>query len=209
MILGTANFAKEYNGHRVPSEDVDKILDYCKQVGIAKLDVATAYGTETMGLHDFGRIVKFHTTRLESCVSGRDIVLAHDMQTWRQCGRAQFDGASLSARNEYEPRMDTVEIPFNIRDSVRWKGFDCQNWNGISSHWQPPRVIARSVFLKGTLLGKFSTQECILFVLSQQWIDYCVIGTDSLEQFKRTLEPFERFAAAATDDPNIIDTRRF
>ncbi len=46
LIIGTANFGQEYNGHQVPADEIEKIWEYCVDVGINYADTATAYNYE-------------------------------------------------------------------------------------------------------------------------------------------------------------------
>ncbi len=46
LIIGTANFGAKYNGHQVPADEIDKIWEYCVDVGINYADTATAYNYE-------------------------------------------------------------------------------------------------------------------------------------------------------------------
>ena len=43
LMLGTANWGKEYRGHQVPVDEIKRILDYCQCSGIYWLDTAEAY----------------------------------------------------------------------------------------------------------------------------------------------------------------------
>ncbi len=199
FVLGTANFCREYNGHRV--KDVGKILDYCKEVGIEWLDVATGYRTQNIGVDEWDetrnwqRILKLRQGEVSRYCSS-DIVLAHDPSNPPSC---KCDGESYYDLVDWKAPA-FAEVPYSIAD---------RRWENIINNSKLTRFIARSVFLKGELLKDFTPYECISFVLMNPNIYKVVIGTDSLEQLKRTLEPFEKLRDARCDDLDVIDTRRW
>lgn len=43
LIIGTANFGRKYNGHKVPNSELADIWEYCIDKGIEQADCATAY----------------------------------------------------------------------------------------------------------------------------------------------------------------------
>ena len=43
LVIGCANFGQEYNGYKVPDDEIPKIWDFCREVGIDMADTATAY----------------------------------------------------------------------------------------------------------------------------------------------------------------------
>ncbi|MHC4464576.1 MAG: hypothetical protein ACYS30_24570 [Planctomycetota bacterium] len=59
LAIGTANWGKEYNGVKVPESEQDKILAFCKEVGIDMLDIATTYEwTAHWPLSSFKKVIK-------------------------------------------------------------------------------------------------------------------------------------------------------
>ena len=89
IILGTANFAKEYNGTKV--KDVDAILEYAKDIGIWAIDTSMAY--ETHGLEYPQKIVK---------VRKNDVYLRKDKPICFMCHGVDSYLTALQLSRQYD-----------------------------------------------------------------------------------------------------------
>jgi len=191
IVIGTANWAQEYNGHKVSEKEQSFIMEYMKEVGIEWLDVATAYGTQDIGFGDFKRILKQRAIGCE--IGKRDIALSHSKVDYR---RVYHDGASIY-RNETPPTSAKwIEIPYSILDSKlgNYPRCDC-------------KLIARSIFCKGKALKYFSPRECIDFVLMNPRIDKVIIGVDSVDQLKDNIAHLVKMEKFTHNEE--VDTRKF
>jgi len=201
IVVGTANWAQEYNGHKVSEKEQQLIMEYMKEVGIEWLDVAEAYGTEYVGKGEFSRVVKmdYGPVRPIPYDSDRDIVITHSNAYFIGSGHAGYSVDSvtqipLSMAGQL-PRY--IEFPYSILNKNK----------GIMMLGGFVSLIARSIFCKGKALKYFTPQECIDFVLMNPRIDKVIIGVDSVDQLKENvshLVKMERFTH--TEE---VDTRKF
>ncbi len=212
IILGTANFIHEYN--KVKVKDVDKILDYAKELDLYALDTAVAYGTHHM---DYPRkIVKLKNgdVYLKSPTENKPLCLmAHDPDAYEHTvreaknhkvsfGYSVYDFDDLNASGSHSTAPQVIQLPYSIYDRRMEKIFPFLKQNGIEIH-------ARSVFLRGRILEKFSPFEALTFVLMNPMIDRAVIGTESLQMLQDTLEPFREMDEAEETDPYLLDPRKW
>jgi len=195
LVVGTANWGREYNGHCVDETQQQLIMEYMKDVGIEWLDVATAYGTGHIGLRQFNRIYK--SSKPGFFVHGQDILLAHKFGDYR---KVTHEGLSIQKEaGEIIPTSARyVELPYSIMNK-KLLHFNIEP--------EPPRIIARSIFCKGKALKYFSPRECIDFVLMNPRIDKVIIGVDSVDQLRDNvahLVKMEKF-----EHNEEVDTRKF
>lgn len=217
LILGTANFGRDYNNSRI--DDPQPLLDYCIEVGIDKLDVATGYGTEFLGIEQgFKRYVKVPSTvtkqQLEKIIKtepacimihgGEDVasgLLAIDL---RLNGWRGLTGLSIYESSEWwtTKPWGLLQIPYSLLNQDH--SCDLPFYKKFGEIVQ-----ARSIFLRGKCLEIATPFECLAFVLANPYIDQVVVGVDNLEQLKQICEPWRRLENSAINDPNIIDPRRW
>ncbi len=188
IVIGTANFSREYNGHCVDEKEQDLIMEYMKEVGIEWLDVAIAYGTENVGKGEFRRIFKGEYT---GSYVPTDLPLAHSPAKYT---RKIHDGCSVDIQDNIPcNQVKWLEIPYSIMN---------QEWN-----WWHTKLIARSIFCKGKALKYFSPQECIDFVLMNPRIDKVILGVDSVDQLKENVAHLVKMEKFEHDEE--VDTRKF
>jgi aryl-alcohol dehydrogenase-like predicted oxidoreductase len=212
IILGTANFSKEYDGHKV--SDIDSILTYCKEIGVYALDTAMDYNTAHL---DYPRkIVKLQRgdVFLKSPTENKPLCfMAHNSEAYshaiEQCqkwhvplGLSIYDQDCLNAISDKEIAPHVIQLPYSIFDRRMEKIFPFLKANGVEIH-------ARSVFLRGKVLEKFDPFKALSFVLMNPMIDRVVIGTQSLQMLQDTLEPFREIQNAEVTDIEILDPRRW
>ena len=207
IILGTANFSKEYNGIRVGQ--VDRILDYCKQVGVWAIDTATAY--DTHHLEYSKKIVK---VQKDDVLFGEApyIIMAHGLDAYERAislarEKESHLGASIypdeiEGIQGYAVRPAVFQLPYSVFDRRMEPYFKSIKQAGC-------QIQARSVFLRGKVLEKTSPIQALMFVLMNQYVDKAVIGTDSLGMLQDTLEPLRELRDMKIEDENIIDPRRW
>jgi len=187
LVVGTANWTKEYNGHKVSDKEQQLIMEYMKEVGIEWLDVATAYGTQDIS-RDFNKIVKSNEN---IPTNYGDILLSHTS--------VDFDVDFHDGLSTYIPESCiyeglVVEFPYSIMN----RHFKFSNTNTF---------IARSIFCKGKALKYFSPQECIDFVLMNPRIDKVIIGVDSADQLRENVAHLVKMEKFTHNEE--VDTRKF
>lgn len=215
LCLGTANFGKKYNGVRVPESEQEKILDYCRQVGIDMIDTATAYEWDwTKYWRDFKIVLKVQEpSDIEEIykAGGRPIIMAHSSGVYRQTWfrelfdfRFNEDRQGVSIYNPIDVldlySVPVIQMPYSLYD---------RRFEEILSGYRHRQIHVRSVFLRGRILKKALPHDCISFCLMNPYIDRVIIGVDSLEQLKQNLETFVLFDSLKTDDEEIIDPRKW
>ena len=192
LVVGTANWAKEYNGHKVSEKEQSLIMDYMKEVGIEWIDVATAYGTESIGFKQFKRIIKSDVMPPNWMSS--DISMAHSPERYN---RGFHEGVSAYKDEEIPLSAKCLSLPYSVLDSVL-------PYYPIGPH---PSIIARSIFCKGKALKYFSPRECIDFVLMNPRIDKVIIGVDSVDQLKDNIAHLVKMEKFTHNEE--VDTRKF
>jgi aryl-alcohol dehydrogenase-like predicted oxidoreductase len=202
--IGTANWGKEYNGHKVPEDEQKRILDWCKGVGIHTIDTATAYDWDYSWIWD-GFLVYLKATEDDGEIDESEYhcLVAHNAPD-TLLDRLKYKGASLySPTDKYWLWPGgTVQIPYSLYDRRFEPYMYLQHETGT-------RIHVRSVFLRGKILDKTTPQECIKFVLSNPHVDKVIIGVDSLDQLKENLSFIEEWNALEEKDLDIIDPRRW
>lgn len=191
ICVGTANWGRDYNGHCVDEKEQNLIMEYMKEVGIEWLDVATAYGTQDIGVGEFARYVKGDVFYEPDKPALCDIRIAHSPAKYNS---EVHDGCSIYIDDEIpSTRVKCLEVPYSILDR-RFNWWHCD-------------IIARSIFCKGKALKYFSPRECIDFVLMNPRIDKVILGVDSVDQLASNVEhlvKMERF-----EHNEETDTRKF
>lgn len=190
LILGTANFGQEYNGHTVPPDEQKRIWDYCRKVGIDTVDTAFAYGKINIP-KDFKVITKIRPMdRIEKCYG----CLVHHSQDFsklwpylvmekgfKNVGKI---GVSIYRTDELYPifekeknSLDIIQIPYNM-----------ENKSAAELLWLKGKVELhfRSIFGGGKLI-KNGVKKCLEFALDSI-ADKVVIGVDSLKHLKEIIE---------------------
>jgi aryl-alcohol dehydrogenase-like predicted oxidoreductase len=208
IILGTANFSKEYNGTKV--KDVDSIIAYAKAVGIWALDTAVAYDTHHIEYDK--KIIKLHK---DDIIFGEKpyCIMSHDNDGYERAigfsnkeecllGASIYDIDELNALTEYAYKPAMIEFPYSVLDQRAEAFIPVLMANGIAT-------VARSIFLKKKIFTRTDPFKALSFVLMNPMIRRVVIGTESLQMLQDTLEPFLELERMATEDLDIIDTRRF
>ena len=197
LVIGTANFGREYNGHCVSETEQQLIMEYMKEVGIEWLDVATAYGTETVGNLDFNKIIKVGRRIVNKEDENQCIVLAHDIKDYNP---KIHNGVSVYRVTDIplgSKLPHYLEIPYSIMDDNA----------GCLMMSRTSKLIARSIFCKGKALQHFSPRECLDFVLMNPKIDKVIIGVDSVDQLRSNVEHLVKMEQFTTDEE--VDTRKF
>lgn len=193
LVIGTANWGREYNGHCVDETQQQLIMEYMKEVGIEWLDVATAYRTEQIGRNEFKRIVKSNHTAWPD----DDIILSHSRDEYKSC---IHDG--LSIYNDVGIVIPVnarwIELPYSIMDNKLLE---------FNIEPEPPKLIARSIFCKGKALKYFSPRECIDFVLMNPRIDKVILGVDSVDQLRDNIAHLVKMEKFEHNEE--VDTRKF
>ena len=207
LILGTANFVHEYNGSKV--DDVDAILDYAKEVGVWAIDTATEY--DTHHLEYPRKIVKVqkHDVLLGEAPL---CIMAHGLDAYeRAISLAKEKDCALGASlypddfdgiQEYAVRPQAMQLPYSVFDRRIEEYLPSIKQANIQVH-------ARSIFLCGRVFAKTDAMSALMFVLSNQFIDKVVIGTESLQMLQDTLEPLRELRDMKIDDEEIIDPRKW
>ena len=201
LVIGTANWGRDYNGHNVSEKEQNLIMEYMKEVGIEWLDVATAYGTENIGKGEFSRYVKVSGKKYDS-PSGDDYIIAHnDSYAGYVYGRVLHKDSIVDKWTGW-----VAIVPFSILDRTpldEYKGVNQDNW----CYDTVPEFVVRSIFCKGKALKYFSPKECIDFCLMQSWISKIILGVDSVDQLKENVAHLVKMEKFTHNEE--VDTRNF
>lgn len=182
LVIGTANFGKEYNGYKVPDGEIEIIWDYCREVGIDMVDAANAYEYEPP--HDFkivNKVTLSQPTLVNRCygvLSHRAGDLCHPhwwkyLQNLKKEGYAQkigislYPGTKISSVYKLYTDIEIVQVPFKAFKSQ----LKLAKENGLEVH-------VRKVF----------ADNCFVEALKDPNVDKIVIGIDNLEQLKENVE---------------------
>jgi aryl-alcohol dehydrogenase-like predicted oxidoreductase len=201
LVIGTANFGCDYNGHNVSEKEQNLIMEYMKEVGIEWLDVATAYGTENVGKGEFKRIVKNDWCERGFELVENDILMVHGGYEAKTMILSENFKHSFSI--DYDmPKppnvaLEYIELPYNILNRYHEKTI-----KDISI-----KFIARSIFCKGKALKHFSPRECIDFVLMNPRIDKVILGVDSVDQLRENIAHLVKMEQFKHNEE--VDTRKF
>ena len=196
IVIGTANWGREYNGHCVNEKEQALIMEYMKEVGIEWLDVADAYGTRLVGKGEFNRILKTKIGNIDPLL---DIIIAHAKEDY-YCG---CNGISIYDAYDIPEdlgRKNYIELPYGI---VNADNDGIVVLLSLFGHI----LIARSIFCKGKALKYFSSRECLDFVLMDPRIDKVIIGVDSVDQLKENVAHLVKMETFTHNEE--VDTRKF
>lgn len=233
IAIGTANFGKEYNGHKVSGKDVEKILGYCQSSGINTLDTATAYGWDWTQVNSFFKIVvKVRCgDDLDRVVETKPYcIMAHSIE---DCYWMLNKLPLLNYANSFDI---TVTDPYLVGLSI----YDLKDIAVLQSHWnehpwnrlritQLPYSLydrrlepyfgrkcagkilySRSIFLRGKIIEDgVPAEECIKFCLANPCIDKVIIGVDSVEQLQRNLDFLHYWQGLEKHDEELLDPRQW
>lgn len=211
LCIGTANWGKKYNGVKVPESEQEKILEYCKEVGIDMIDTATAYEWDWTKVDPYFKVV-VKVKKEDAVIKPKPYcVMAHD-----GIQRLGIDGISLYEPRKFpEPfslpcaRPKVIQIPYSLYDRraepyfAEWK----IHYDAVGQ--VVPEIHVRSVFLRGKILEDFSPYDCIVFCLMNPYIDRVILGADSYDQFVYNLAHLDKLCNSQVDDENIIDPRKW
>ncbi len=218
IVIGTANWGKEYNGSKLEKSEIKDILDYCTCMGITMLDTADEYESEEI----IGELAN----------SSFDIVTKGCGSIERQLNRLQRNAVhgylyrtpDLFGKNHLIPEaMNTglslydvpepgttwgmkpqiLQVPYSLMDRRFERAIAQWQCDGIEIH-------VRSICLRGKCLqGNITWSDCLQFVLANRFIDKIVIGIDSFRELKSNLWFIHQWNSCQCDDLNIIDPRKW
>jgi len=222
LAIGTANWGHRYGLSNVQvSEDEQKrILDYCQSIGIDMIDTATAYDWDwTKVDSSFKVVVKVQEVddmkRVMAvkpyCIMAHnrsffDVLIAH---TDQKVGISMY--LPDESDNIIEVYADIIQIPYSVYN----REFEemLQYWNYLPEEnvKLKKEIHVRSIFLQGCILKETDLKppECLAFCLMNPYVDRVIIGADSLEQLKQTIEPLLALECYQKVDESIIDPRRW
>jgi aryl-alcohol dehydrogenase-like predicted oxidoreductase len=200
LILGTANWVNRYGiyNYRVLKEEIEKILNYALEMGIEYIETSTAYNVPPEYLEGFKVIMKFQ----KEIPKGDYIIMAHGFEYLRD----GIQNVSIDTLEEAVKAIaidrNIIELPYNILDNRFESTIKIAHEKGI-------KIISRSVFLQGLILmddpltgkeyvekldsiikpyGISRKEAAFLFTYGNPYIDYIVIGVDSVDQLKELHE---------------------
>ncbi len=182
LIIGTANFGKKYNGHRVTDKQSEKIWEYCVDVGIKYADCASAYEYEPP---DWLKCINKITE--ESDQISRYATLIHHVKDVPVLWPVLWQYKLMSAAHGYPFKIgvsiyESDELTCLPYDIVQLPYWSCRHdlsqlkKRGIEIH-------ARKVF----------ADNCFEEAVKNPLIDYVVTGIDNLEQLKENVELCKSF----------------
>jgi len=180
IVIGCANFGKEYNGLKVPDAEIEKIWKYCRKHDIDTVDTARAYEYDPPG--DFEIITK--VTYQQPEISYRvNTVLAHHVKDLKIPG---FWNYIVSLKDE--GYCDKIGVSIYDDDIsfllTAYKGIDViqlpykQNKSKIKKYGDRVEFHARKVF----------ADDCFIEAVKDKNVSKVVIGIDNLKQLKQNLK---------------------
>lgn len=212
IAIGTANFAKEYNGAKVSEKDIEKILGYCQCSGIDTLDCAVAYGWDWQQANSyFNKIVKVKIgDNISEIAKTAYCLMAHDKETVQHFKSPGFFcdlhyGLSVYDKTELPDSgfFEVIQLPYSLYDRRFEYYFPTLKQMKYEIH-------VRSIFLRGRIpKDGIEPCECIKFCLCNPYIDKVIIGVDSFEQLQRNLDFLFRWKNLERHDEKLLDIRQW
>jgi len=219
LAIGTANWGKEYNGVKVPESEQEKILGFCREVGIDMIDTATAYGTADIEIpRTMQKVVKVNCQdSIDSiasfveekpyCIMSHDDMatfeLVHKLaKTKTRTGESLYPDTTRLNGLLYDLRVDVVQIPYSLFDRRFAYALPQFKLEGKEVH-------VRSVFLRGKILERATPHECISFCLMNPNVDRVILGVDSLGQLQDNLAGLIKMDSLKVEDEKVLDPRQW
>ena len=217
IVIGTANWGKNYNGSRLFKSEIKDILDYCACNGISMIDTAEDYESEqiigelitsnfdivTKGRGNIGDSLKrlnrdtiYGYLWREPLLFGPDSRMLHADKTGMSIYEAPGEG------HKWGMRPGIIQVPYSIMDRRLENLIKYWSMTGVEVH-------VRSIYLRGKCLEVANPQECLAFVLSNRFVDKVVIGVDSLQQLKDNVEFIHKWNSYRCDNEEILDPRKW
>ncbi|MHC4891480.1 MAG: aldo-keto reductase family protein, partial [Planctomycetota bacterium] len=210
---------KEYNGVKVPESEQEKILAFCKEVGIDMLDIATTYEwTAHWPLSSFKKVIKVGEwdapDRVEMIASKHPYCLmSHDGYYVSEIHEAAGRHGILAGESVYpddtkhngfwyDTRTNVIQLPYSLFDR-RY-----EYWLPVLKE-QGKEVHVRSIFLRGRILEKATPHECISFCLMNPYVDRVIMGVDSLAQLESNLSELMAYDSLKVTDEKVLDPRQW
>jgi len=214
IAIGTANFGKEYNGHKVSKKDVDKILGYAQSSGIDTLDCATAYGWDWTQVNSYFNIILKIRAGEQKQYEDDDRVelMAHSWEDYEKIDDVYLNSVSL-----YEPEwgleshdiginLAVAQIPYSLYD----RRFEHWMERAFCDEYTKTEIHVRSIFLRGKIIEDgIPAEECLKFVLCNPYVDKVILGVDSIEQLQRNLDFIHRWSNMKKSDEQLLDPRKW
>lgn len=165
LIIGCANFGKEYNGHKVPDDEIDKIWAYCREAGIFYADTADAYDYRPPDFMAEINKITSHTGRLGSYATlihhAKDIP---ELYMMLKGFRTKMGLSAYTMEEVGDYNWDIVQIPYKALGDI-----------------PIAEVHARKVF----------TDDCFRDAIKDDRVDKIVIGVDNLKQLKENVKLYK------------------
>ena len=220
LILGTANFGGQYGHGESPSlAEIERILTVAADAGIEYIDTAPAYNCD-YAYNGFKVIQKtpFDFDGYARLYNKPYALLQHDpdggldiVSFAKTIGFVGKFGISIYTVEQMQKALhgnpDIIQLPMNIADNRFIPYLPELHKRGIEVH-------ARSVFLQGALLEgrgvpKFTAEQCLAFVLAQDF-DGVIVGVNTAEQLKQLtkVKPIN-YQGLNICDERIIDPLRW
>lgn len=200
LIIGTANFFREYRGYKVPQSEQDAIWDYCRQVGIDTVDTATAYGDIKIP-EDFQTIMKLVKGDLPIFKGSHGRFMVHHRDDWDWFIRSECNFGDKIGLSIYTPAdlrdidlnlVSIIQLPINIDGDAEyggeWKNKHC-NWLGKLKD-RGIEIHARSIFGGRGLAERYGVEACLKYVMDIPEIDKIVVGVETLGQLKEIVDVY-------------------
>jgi len=206
--IGTAGWAKPYNGVRVSDDDQKRIMDYAMSCGIDMIDTATAYGVDWTKWSSYFKIVlKIKATDDWSNLPDAWCIMAHESEAIDTCldayGKYPTWGVSAYVPQDLiDIRPLVVQVPYSLYDRRFEDYFAGLQFANCEIH-------VRSVFLRGKIFEKTTPQECLKFVLCNPYVDRVIIGADSFEQFRNNVQFIHTWNSMEKHDEQLLDPRKW
>jgi aryl-alcohol dehydrogenase-like predicted oxidoreductase len=197
IILGTANFGKEYGHNKVKAENIPEILQLAKDVGITTIETAYDYGClDVLSEHGRGFSYVYKCDTYHQWAEGESSL---DRVTVKMKHHPPYENAEVIFGFGYSnigasiyntlnvPKANYYEIPYNVVDQ-RFNEFI----RGRREKGGSP-IIVRSVFMQGLAFSMPSFHGipfyhlCWNFVRNNPNIDAIVVGVDSAAQLEDIL----------------------
>lgn len=178
VIVGTANFKKEYGCRRVKAKNIYDILDSAYDLGIDTIETAHDYDCLNI-LENYADVFDIiYKCDTENELNEARLYLGHKVIPMKH--HKPYDGwDNRSIYNPSEGYIGMIEFPYNLID---------QRFGNYL--YEPSENIARSVFIQGLAFGMPDFHGipfyhvCWNFVRNNPNIDAIVVGVDTVEQLK-------------------------
>ncbi len=176
LIIGTANMGQPYNGHRIPDKQIEKIWEYCIDVGIDYADCASAYEYKPP---DWVKCINKITQPTDQM--SKYATLIHHTEDVPELWPVLWQFKLMSAASGY---------PFKLGVSIyNWHELTCLPYDIVQLEYSKHKTKLSELKKRGIEIHARSVfrANCFEEAIKDKNVNYVVIGIDSISQLKENV----------------------